>query len=87
VRDGSNADQKESERPFRLELRLDYFFRTPDVEIIRLVGAEVVALAQQPVDFVDRRIDRLRGHRRAHDIVQPGVALPPEPLLRGGVGQ
>ncbi len=78
--------RKKRERPVRGNLGLDHLFRMTDVEIILPAGQDVMPLAQQGADPVDRRFGVIKGVSRTHNVVQPCETLAPQFLLHRSIG-
>src|ERR1051326_8855722 len=84
-RDRGDGDEQQRQRAARFELGLDDVLRIADVEVVVLLGTEMVAVAQQRRGLLPGELDDVGRDGGAEDVVEPGDAH--QLFLRGGVRQ
>src|SRR5207302_356506 len=67
--------------------RLDDLVGPADVEVVLLARTDLMALAQERRDLVDRGIDGLGRGRGSDDVVEPRLVAAADLLLRGAPGK
>ena len=74
-RNRSDGDKKDGESLAGFELCLDDVFWIADIEIVFLLRAEMVAVAENSGSFLTGRLDVIPGNSRAENVIKPGNAF------------
>src|ERR1043165_4035574 len=70
-RDRGDGDEEQRQRAARLELRLDDVLGVADVEVVVLLGAQMMPVAQQRRRLLPGELDGVLRHGRAEDVIEP----------------
>src|SRR5258708_36636 len=81
--DRRDGDEENRQRATRLELGVDDVLGVPNVEVVVLVGAQMVPVAEERGRLTSGELDGVLRHRRAENVVEPRAPL--DLLHRGRV--